>query len=221
MKKKNKIKIIDRNKSKDATDILENEIPIQDNSSEQDNNGDVNHTTEVPENETDSTDSNSELMKENSKLKSELQIEVDRRLRVMAEFDNFRKRTQNDNQRVYERAGERVITKLLPIMDDFQRFLDQEITKVEPKGLKEGIELIYKKLLDNMASENVKPIESLGKIFDADIHEAIAQFEDESKPPGIILTEVERGYMMGARVIRHSKVVVNSYSEEEVESNNE
>ena len=162
-----------------------------------------------------------DLESENSKLKSDIQKEVDRRLRLSAEYDNFRKRTQSEYQRIYETAGERVITKLLPIIDDFQRFLDQEIATVEPIALKQGIELIFKKLMENISSENVKRIESLGKIFDADIHEAIAQLEDEAKPTGMILAEVERGYLMGARVIRHPKVVVNSYSEEEVKSNNE
>lgn len=216
-----------KNKINNRTVIKDSEANLEDNNSSKETtrnskiNLDVEENSKLPEKIDDSGINIGSLTSEISQLKLEIQREVDRKLRLMAEYDNYRKRTQSEYQRIYDTAAERIILKLLPVIDDLQRFIDQEINSTYPIVMKQGIEMIYKKLMDTIASENVKPIESIGNEFNVDLHEAIAQIEDESKPDGIILTEVERGYTLGTRVIRHPKVVVNSYSTTEVTSNNE
>jgi len=223
MKKKNKNKINAKADSTETAIIEENETHADEVADEGKVNSESNAKARSSSELSDVDDKIIELQANISNLNSELVREVDRRLRLLAEYDNFRRRTQSEYQRLFETAAERVVMKLLPIIDDFQRFLDQDImsASAEPKSLKQGMELIYKKLLEAIETEGVKSIDSIGSDFDAELHEAIAQIEDESKPVGTIIAEVERGYRMGKKVIRHPKVVVNAYTDKEVESKNE
>ena len=221
MKKKNKNKAKQSIKTKDAVSVLENDLSLKAAVTESKDETAKGKKPDLEEPAVDDGNIGGDSTSEIAKLQLEVKAEVERRLRLMADYENYRKRTQSEYQRIYETAGERIILKLLPIIDDFQRFIDQDVSSAEPDVLKQGVELIYKKFMESMASENVKPIESIGKEFNVDLHEAIAQLEDEAKPDGTILADVERGYMMGTKVIRHPKVVVNSYSAKEVKSNSE
>jgi molecular chaperone GrpE len=133
----------------------------------------------------------------------------DRYLRLAAEFDNYRKRTLKEKMEISKYAGEDLIRKILPVMDDFERALKSAEALPECKGMKDGIELIYNKLSDSLKLEGLKEIDSLNREFSVDLHDAVATVpvEDESRK-GKIIEVVSKGYYLKDKVLRHSKVVV-------------
>lgn len=128
---------------------------------------------------------------------------------LMAEFDNFKKRTLKEKSELLKNAAESTLKGLLPIVDDFERGLDAIKDSSDASSVKEGMELIYNKLIKYLATNGVKPIESTGAAFDADLHEAIAMVPtpDESQR-GKVIDTVEKGYTLNDKVIRHAKVAV-------------
>ncbi|MDE7473234.1 MAG: nucleotide exchange factor GrpE [Muribaculaceae bacterium] len=128
---------------------------------------------------------------------------------LMAEFDNFKKRTLKEKSELLKNAAESTLKGLLPIVDDFERGLDAIKDSSDVSSVKEGMELIYNKLIKYLAANGVKPIESTGAEFDADLHEAIAMVPtpDESQR-GKVIDTVEKGYTLNDKVIRHAKVAV-------------
>ena len=127
----------------------------------------------------------------------------------MAEFDNFRKRTLKEKSEIIRNAGENVLKGLLPIIDDFERGLKATADSTEATAVREGMELIYNKLVKYLAQNGVKEFDPEERDFDADRHEAVAMVPvaDESQK-GKILDTVEKGYMINDKVLRHAKVVV-------------
>ncbi len=128
---------------------------------------------------------------------------------LMAEFDNFKKRTLKEKSELLKNAAESTLKGLLPIVDDFERGLDAIKDSSDVSAVKEGMELIYNKLIKYLATNGVKAIESTGAEFDADLHEAIAMVPtpDESQR-GKVIDTVEKGYTLNDKVIRHAKVAV-------------
>ncbi len=128
---------------------------------------------------------------------------------LMAEFDNFRKRTGKEKSDIIRNASESVLKGLLPIVDDFERGLEASAKLEDPSSIREGMELIYQKLVKFLASNGVKPIESNGRPFDAELHEAIAMVPvaDESQK-GIVIDTPTKGYTINDKVLRHAKVAV-------------
>lgn len=128
---------------------------------------------------------------------------------LMAEFDNFRKRTLKEKSEIIKNAGENVLKGLLPIMDDFERGLKAAETTDDSAAMKEGMSLIYNKLKKYLAQNGVKEIDPADDTFDTEKHEAISAVPvpDESKK-GKILDTIEKGYMINDKVLRHAKVVV-------------
>lgn len=146
---------------------------------------------------------------ENEKLKAEVEKEKKEYLFLMAEFDNFRKRTLKEKSELIKNAAESAFKGLLPIVDDFERALKASETSEDAASLREGMELIYKKLKKYMEQNGVKEIDPEEKEFDADKHEAISAVPvpDESQK-GKILDTMEKGYTINDKVLRHAKVVV-------------
>jgi molecular chaperone GrpE len=136
----------------------------------------------------------------------------DRFLRLYSEFDNFRKRTQKEKIDLYKTAGEDVINSLLPVLDDFERALKSIDQSKDLKDLREGISLIYQKLLTTLNQKGLEPIESsIGKDFDLDLHESVSQVPtDDKKMKGKVIDEIEKGYMLNDKVIRYAKVVIGA-----------
>jgi molecular chaperone GrpE len=136
--------------------------------------------------------------------------EKDRYLRLAAEFDNYRKRTLKEKAELIKNGAEKTLTAILPVLDDFERALKNiEATNDETKALKEGVELIANKLNKVLGQEGLQKIETEGKDFDVDFHEAIALIPAPSEElKGKILDCVQTGYMLNDKVIRHSKVAV-------------
>lgn len=128
---------------------------------------------------------------------------------LMAEFDNFRKRTVKEKSEIIKNAAESVLKGLLPIVDDFERGLEASAKSDDPAAIRQGMELIYQKLVKFLASNGVKPIESTGKPFDAELHEAIAMVPvtDEAQK-GMVIDTPTKGYTINDKVLRHAKVAV-------------
>lgn len=128
---------------------------------------------------------------------------------LMAEFDNFRKRTVKEKGEIIKNAGESVLKGLLPIVDDFERGIQASAGAEDPSEILKGMELIYQKLVKYLAQNGVKPIESTGKPFDPDLHEAIAMVPvtDEAQK-GIVIDTPTKGYTLNDKVLRHAKVAV-------------
>ncbi len=144
-----------------------------------------------------------------SELQNEFEKEKDRYLRLFAEFENYKKRTTRERIEMFKTAGEDIISSLLPVLDDFERAL-KEIEKIEDDNHFKGVELINNKLVETLKTKglqlmDVKP----GDTFDADSHEAITQIPaPEKKLKGKIIDVVEKGYMLGDKIIRYPKVVI-------------
>ena len=128
---------------------------------------------------------------------------------LMAEFDNFRRRSAQEKLELVDTAAKGVIKDLLPVVDDFERALDA-LSKAEgSEAAKEGTELIYKKLVGTLKSKGLEEIEAVGKEFDTDEHEAVAQIPaPEEKLKGKVVEVVQKGYKLGGKVIRFAKVVI-------------
>ena len=155
-------------------------------------------TTEEPEEEKDPLEA---VKEENAKLRDQL-------LRTIAEFENYKKRTLKEKAELILNGGEKTITAILPVLDDFERALADTHTD-DPDAIKEGMELIFKKFIKTLEGLGVKKIEALDKDFDVDYHEAIAMVPgmgDEKK--GKVIDCVQTGYMLNEKVIRHAKVAV-------------
>ncbi|WP_420153526.1 nucleotide exchange factor GrpE [Siphonobacter sp.] len=170
----------------------ENEqTPQADNGAE--TNGSAAETTDQPSAE-------QKLQSENAELK-------DKYIRLVAEFDNFRKRTLREKDELVKTASENVIKAILPVLDDIERA--QATYGEDGKVDTQGIELIFNKLTKAVAGKGLKAMESKGQAFDPDLHESITQFPAPSEDlKGKVIDEVEKGYYLGDKVIRFAKVVV-------------
>lgn len=142
----------------------------------------------------------------------ELEVEKEKKeyLFLMAEFDNFRKRTVRERADLIKSASEKALKGLLPIVDDFERGLDAIRDTTDAEAVKEGMKLIYNKFVKYLADNGVKEIESTGKPFDTEFHEAVAMVPAEKEEEkGTVKDTVQKGYMLNDKVLRHAKVVVS------------
>jgi molecular chaperone GrpE len=145
-------------------------------------------------------------------LESEINQLQDRLLRKAAEFENYKRRTENDQLNLLTYAAESFIVNLLPILDDLERTMKHIDDDDNDDAVKEGIKLLYNKFNNILDAQGVKKIDSVGKTFNVDYHDALMQQKDESVPAHTILEEIETGYLYKDKVIRHAKVIVNEES---------
>ncbi len=143
--------------------------------------------------------------KKDNKLEQQIEDLTDRLKRNMAEFDNFRKRTEKEKSSMYIIGAKDIIEKILPVVDNFERGLAQA-TEGDPFA--EGMEKIYKQLTTTLESLGVEPIEAVDKEFNPDLHNAVMHVEDESVGDNIIVEELQKGYTYKGFVVRHSMVKV-------------
>lgn len=134
----------------------------------------------------------------------------DRVLRTVAEFDNYRKRTGRQHQELIRNANERLLLDMLEVVDNFERALQHVENVVNDDSLQRGAELIYAQMTDLLSRYEVKPIEAVGNTFDPNLHEAVMKVDSDEHPEGVVTMEISRGYTIGDRVLRHSKVGVSS-----------
>jgi molecular chaperone GrpE len=150
-------------------------------------------------------------LKESALLKDQL-------LRKAAEFENYKRRTEGEFKTIVENATERLLIDLLPILDDFDRFLKSSAGEKEVGALREGLTLISNKMNRVFAMRGLTPFESLGKPFDVHFHDALLQIPRADVPPNTVVEEVARGYALNDRVLRHAKVVVSASASHEEQS---
>lgn len=167
------------------------DIPIQTNKVEQ------------PFSETDVHSGNEQAIDD---LKEQL-------LRKAAEFENYKRRTENEKSEFFAYASERLIGDLLPVLDDFDRVMSSYNEKHDAELFKKGVDLVYEKLRGTLEKQGLKEIDSTGKPFDVNLHEAILQQPKEELPSNTVLETAEKGYYLKDKVLRHSKVVVSTKPE--------
>lgn len=142
------------------------------------------------------------------KLKAELEAGKDKYLRLVAEFDNFRRRSAKERIELAQTAGREVIQDLLEVLDDSDR-AQKQLDSSDGKEVKEGVTLVFNKLRSLLQSKGLKPMEAIGKDFDPDLHEAITEIPAPTKElKGKVVDEVVKGYYLNDKIIRHAKVVV-------------
>ena len=150
-----------------------------------------------------------QLEKELEDAQAVIEEQKDKYLRLSAEFDNYRKRTMKEKAELILNGGEKSISSILPVIDDFERAIKTMETAKDVKAVKEGVELIYNKFMAVMAQNGVKVIETKDQPLDTDYHEAIAVIPAPSEEQkGKILDCVQTGYTLNDKVIRHAKAVV-------------
>ncbi len=183
------------------TEIQENENTPQETGEEQSQSGEqesIKPITEAIEN----------IEKQ---LNSKIEELNDKYIRLYSEFDNYRKRTQKEKIELHKTAGEDVFKMLLPVLDDFERAMNAMNEAKEVGAVKEGVELIFTKLKNNLQQKGLAAMESKGMEFNADIHEAVTNLPAPTEDlKGKVVEELEKGYSLNGKVIRFAKVIVGS-----------
>ena len=141
-------------------------------------------------------------------LRGELAAEKDRNMRLLADFDNFRRRVTREKNETYQRATEAAIVEFLPVLDNFDRAIAQAPAAGDPFA--DGVRMVYEQFSNVLAKAGVTPIAAMGEAFNPDIHEAIAYQPSPDAPEGQVIYEAKRGYRMGDRVVRPASVIVSS-----------
>lgn len=165
------------------------------------------------EEETDSKDDKSDKKKsffgkKDNKLQDKVDELEDRVKRQMAEFENFRKRTDKEKTAMFETGAKSVIEKILPVVDNFERGLAGLSEEEKKQPFAEGMAMVYKQLMTELDKLEVKPIEAVGCEFDPKLHNAVMQVESDEYESGIIAQELQKGYTYRDTVVRHSMVAV-------------
>lgn len=193
------------------------ETPVTEETVEKESEAEQNSEATAEEIQTEDDDASSDDKKEEKsktsffgkkkKDKSEQQIEelTDRLKRSMAEFDNYRKRTEKEKSNMYMIGAKDIVEKMLPVVDNFERGLAQA---PEGDSFAEGIKMIYKQLMTTLDELGVKPIEAVGQEFDPNFHNAVMHVEDEEVAENIVVEEFQKGYTYKDVVVRHSMVKV-------------
>lgn len=142
-------------------------------------------------------------------LKAALKEEENKRFRLLADYENFKRRATLDKDAIQKYKSQTVMTNILPILDNFARALTVETQNEETRSLMEGMEMIYRSLADALKSEGLVEIEAVDQEFDPNFHQAIMTDNDPDKPSGVVLEEMQKGYILKDRVLRPSMVKVN------------
>jgi len=146
--------------------------------------------------------------KKGDALKEKIAELEDKTMRQLAEFENFRNRTEKEKQAMFETGARSVIEKLLPVVDNFERGLATVPEEEKDTPFVDGMNKIYKQLMTELDNMGVKPIEAVGKEFDPNFHNAVMQVESEEFESGIVAQELQKGYTYRDTVVRHSMVAV-------------
>lgn len=162
------------------------------------------------EEKAEKTEKKSGFKKKEKKDKKDEKIEelTDQVKRQMAEFDNFRKRTEKEKTQMFETGAKSVIEKILPVIDNFERGLATVPEDEKDSAFVDGMDKVYRQMLTELDAIGVKPIEAVGKEFDPEFHNAVMQVESEEYDSGIVAQELQKGYIYHDSVVRHSMVAV-------------
>ncbi len=144
-----------------------------------------------------------------AELQAKLADEENRHLRLRADFDNMRRRNQLDREAAEKYRAQSLLSDLLPVLDNFERALQVETTSEETASIIKGIEMVYRSLIEATEKEGLQVIKAEGEQFDPTIHQAVMQEQDSEKETGIVLRELQKGYILKDRVLRPTMVSVN------------
>lgn len=176
---------------------------------------DTEDTTETSEEDTEEAEDTAEKKpgkklfgKKKDKKDEKIEELTDKLTRQMAEFDNFRKRTEKEKSQMYEVGAKDIIEKILPVVDNFERGLDAVKEEEKEDPFVQGMEKVYKYLLTTLEGIDVKPIEAVGQQFDPNFHNAVMHVEDENFGENVVAEEFQKGYTYRDSVVRHSMVKV-------------
>ncbi|MGE7111961.1 nucleotide exchange factor GrpE [Lysinibacillus sp. NPDC047702] len=142
-------------------------------------------------------------------LQAKLDDEENRHLRLRADFDNMRRRSQLDREAAEKYRAQSLLSDLLPVLDNFERALQVEATSEEAASIVKGIEMVYRSLIEATEKEGLQVIKAEGEPFDPNIHQAVMQEQDNEKDAGVVLRELQKGYILKDRVLRPTMVSVN------------
>lgn len=165
---------------------------------------------DAPEEEKEASDDNKKVFFKKKKDKKDEQIEelTDRVRRQMAEFENFRKRSEKEKSQMFDMGAKSIIEKILPVIDNFERGLAAVPEEQKEDAFVVGMDKVYKQMLTTLAEAGVEPIEAVGKEFNPDFHNAVMHVEDEELGENVVAEELMKGYMYHDSVVRHSMVKV-------------
>jgi len=195
----------DKKSKNKSTEEFNSEDMVQDSTGKEEN---ISESSEDAESISEIGDSVEKVNELESKI-IELQ---DLLLRKAAEFENYKRRTENDQMNLLSYAAESFIIKLLPVVDDFERSLKHINDAKDTVSIRDGIRFMYDKLLKILNDQGVKKMEVVGKPFNVAFHDALMQRIDNSVPPHTVIEEIEPGYLYKDKVIRHAKVIVSDES---------
>jgi len=149
------------------------------------------------------------LQEKNNELEEKIAEFENRYLRLQADFDNSRRRSRIEAEANEKYRAQKLIIDILPVVDNFERALIMEVENEQAKSLKQGLEMVYRSLVDALLKEGLQSIEAVGKEFDPHLHQAVMQGNDENIGSNIIVEEFQKGYLLKDKVIRPSMVKVN------------
>ena len=196
---------------KNAQEAEETEVGTEEMAEEETEEKEAEETeAKTEESEEDKKSEKKLFGKKNKKDKKDEKIEelTDRLARQMAEFDNFRKRTDKEKSQMYEVGAKDIIEKILPVVDNFERGLDAVKEEDKEDPFVQGMEKVYKHLMTTLEEIEVKPIEAVGKEFDPNFHNAVMHVDDENFGENIVAEEFQKGYTYRDSIVRHSMVKV-------------
>ncbi|PSL41222.1 molecular chaperone GrpE [Planomicrobium soli] len=150
-----------------------------------------------------------ETKDEAAALRKELEAEQNKYLRLLADYDNFKRRVVKDRQDAEKFRAQSILSDLLPVLDNFERALSVEVKSDEAISLQKGLEMVRSTLLEAVKREGLEEIKAVGEAFDPHVHQAVMQEKDESAESGTVLQELQKGYSLKGRVLRPAMVKVN------------
>lgn len=150
-----------------------------------------------------------EPVDEKAELQAQLEEEQNKYLRLLADYDNFKRRAKKDQELAKQFRSQSLLTDLLPVLDNFDRALAVEAKSEESASLLKGLEMVKKSLTDAVTSEGLEEIKAVGEPFDPHFHQAVMQESDADSEPGTVLQELQKGYTLNGRVLRPAMVKVN------------
>ena len=195
--------------------ILNEQQPIQDEVNsivEEENNLSDNlqqeHTEEELQNEAEAVNVE-DVTGEFEKLRTEAEEHQQRLLRVQADYDNFRRRTLKEKEELAKYASSVLITQLIPVIDNFERALTTGDESTNNSAYAKGVEMIFRQFMDVMSAEGLSPMNSVGEAFNPEYHQAIMQVESDEYEEGIVVEEIQKGYLLKDKVLRPAMVKVS------------
>jgi molecular chaperone GrpE len=201
-KRKEKIKIMaeDKVKSEDMAEVQDKKEATEDSK--------TSNTKKKKDKKSKEQKKIDELQNKNKELEDQINQLKDQNIRKIAEFENYKRRTEKEFLAHLEFANEGLIVELLPVLDDFERFLDHADDNDATKVFKDGVELVYRKLYSALEKKGLKVMEVIGEEFDSEKHEALMQVDSDEVESGYIVDQHLKGYLINDKVIRHAQVLV-------------